>query len=379
MGRSPPRHVRGVVGAIGTIQLDAINVVERTQFLVLFSRLGAYDVRRLHDMTKPLGELFEYWGHAASLLPMIHQPLFRWRMEQHGPYGDSTAYGERRRAWYEAHADYINTVLAEIRDRGPLAASQLSDPRRRNGEWWDRRSVGRQALEWLFHRGDVAAWRTRNFERVYDVPERVIPAEVLARPTPTIDDAHRQLLALAAHSLGMATVRDLADYYRIDFKAAKLRVAELVENGELLAVNVDGWRELAYVAPGARPTRPRRTTATLLSPFDSLVWERARTSRLFAFDYRIEVYVPQHQRTYGYYVLPLLLGDQLVGRFNLKADRRASALQVDGAYHEPSADAQHVAPFAIAELRALQQWLGLATVTITSRGNLAKALRRASA
>ena len=376
-GPATLRHVRGVVDAIGTIQLDAINVVERTQFLVLFSRLGSYDVSRLHTMTQPLGELFEYWGHAASLLPMDHQPLFRWRMQRFTPYWGGTAYWESKRAWYEAHADYIASVLAEIQERGPLAASQLSDPRRRNGEWWDRRSVGRQALEWLFHRGDVAAWRTRNFERVYDVPERVIPAEVLARPTPMIDDAHRRLLLLAARSLGVATLRDLADYYRIDFKAAKPRIAELVENGELTAVQVDGWRELAYVAPNARPTRPRRSTATLLSPFDSLIWERSRTARLFNFDYRIEVYVPQPQRTYGYYVLPLLVGDQLVARFNLKADRKASALRVDGAYHELSANPADVAPFAITELRALQEWLGLTSLTATARGNLAKALHRA--
>jgi uncharacterized protein len=371
------RHVRTAIGAVGMVQLDAINVVARTQFLVLFSRLGAYDVARLHSMTGPGAELFEYWGRAAALLPVIHQPLFRWRMAQHGPYGARPTYAARLQAWQEAHADYIASILHEVRDRGALSASQLSDPRRRNGEWWGRRSVGRQALEFLFTRGDLAAWRTANFERVYDLPERVIPAAVLAQPTPPVDEAHRRLLAMAARSLGVGTLSDLASYYLVEQKTARARVAELVDAGELLEVAVDGWRDAAYIVPGTRPRRPTRNRATLLSPFDSLIWERSRTQRLFGFHYRIEVYVPGPDRTHGYFVLPLLLGEQLVARLDLKADRKASTLRVAGAYLEPTADVPTVAAAAAIELRALGDWLGLDNVAVARRGNLATALRRA--
>jgi len=374
-----PKHVRGAVAAVGTIQLDAINVLERTQFLVLFSRLGAYDPGRLHALTGPGGELFEYWGHAASLVPMKWQPLFRWRMQAHGPYGVSELYAARARAWHQQHRAYIDAVRDEVRERGPLTASLLSDPRRRDGEWWDRRSLGRQALEWLFFRGEVCGWRAPNFERVYDIPERVIPASILAEPTPAEDEAQRRLLVEGARSLGVATARELADYYRINTKVARPRIVELVEQGALVLVDVEGWREPGFVLPGARVVRPRRRSATLLSPFDSLIWERERTTRFFGFDYRIEVYVPEPKRRYGYYVLPLLLGDELVGRFDLKADRKASVLRVNAAHLEDGADPATVAAAAATELGVLRDWLGLDDVTVARRGALAAPLRRALA
>jgi hypothetical protein len=377
-GRIGARDLRAVMARLGVLQLDAINVVERTQFLVLFSRLGAYDRTALHAMTGPGGELFEYWGHAASLLPMETQPLFRWRMEQHGPYGDGPAYAVRRQAWQEANAAFIDATLEDVRDRGPLTAAQLADPRRRVGEWWGRRSVGRQALEWLFARGMLAAWRAPNFERVYDVPERVIPDEILSRPTPPTDEAHRRLLALAAGSLGVATVSDLASYYQIKPQLAKLRVAELVEAGELLHVAVEGWRDRAYVHVDVRRPRTTRRHATFVSPFDSLVWDRGRNRRLFGFDYRIEVYVPEPQRRHGYYVLPLLLDDQLVARVDLKADRKASVLRVPAAYLELGADEGTVAPAAAAELHALRAWLGLGDIAVGARGDFARALKRSA-
>ncbi len=368
------RQVRAAVAAVGTIQLDAINVLERTQFLVLFSRLGPYDVNRLHELTGPGGELFEYWGHAASLLPMAWHPLFRWRMGLAGPWSESALYQDRVDEWRRANAAYVEAVLDEVRDRGPLTAGQLTDPRRQVGEWWDRRSLGRQALEALFFEGALTGYRTASFERVYDLPERVIPAAVLAEPTPPTEEAHRRLLTHSAASLGVATVRDLADYYRIKTKAAAPRVAELVEAGELVEVTVEGWREPGYVRPGARITRPTRDHATLLSPFDSLIWERARTTRMFAFDYRIEVYVPAAKRTYGYFVLPLLVGDQLVGRFDLKADRRTATLRVNAAHSEPGVEAADVASAAATELSSMAEWLGLDTVAVERRGDLAPAL-----
>lgn len=373
------RRLGATVAALGTVQLDAINVVERTQLLVLFSRLGAYDRRRFDALTGPRGELVEYWGHAASLIPAVHEPLLRWRKAEFRGEGEPSARQRRWRAWEHEHADYLAAILDEVRDRGPLAASQLSDPRRRDGEWWDRRSLGRQAMELLFAEGRLVGWRTPGFERVYDLPERGLPEAVLATPTPDPDEAHRQLLLISARAHGVGTVSDLADYFRLKNRVAKARIAELVEAGELVQVAVEGWKDPAYVLAGARPRRPRRQHATLLSPFDSLIWERARTSRLFGYDFRIEVYTPAARRTFGYYVLSLLLGDELVGRLDLKADRRASALLVQAAHAEAGADAEAAASGAAGELRALAGWLGLDDVTVVGRGELAPALASAMA
>lgn len=361
---------------LNVVQLDAISVVERTQFLVPFSRLGSYDRDLLHGLTGPNGEVFEYWAHAASLLPVGQEPLMRWRMEQHGYY-TGEAYLARLEAWRAEHADYIRAVRDELSDRGPLAASGLSDPRRSNGEWWDKRSIGRRALEYLFANGEVAAWRSPSFERIYDLRDRVIPATVRAMPTPTIDDAHRQLLELSARALGIATVRDLADYYRIKAKQAAPRIAELTEEGRLEAVSVEGWTEPGYVVPGTKTDRPTRDRATLISPFDSLIWNRARTKRIFDFDFKLEVYVGEQDRRYGYYVLPLVLDDDVVARFDLRGDRKSSTLHVRGAYLENGATRDTVADAAAAEIARLAAWLGLGTIKIDRKGNLSTALRAA--
>jgi uncharacterized protein len=379
-GRIDRRHLRSVVADVGAIQVDAVNVLARTQFLVPFSRIGAYDPARLLALAGPGGELFEYWGHAASLLPVAFHPLLRWRMAQHGTdAGHGAVAAARYRAWADAHADYLASVLADVAMRGPIPASQLADPRRRDGEWWERRSVGRQALEWLFARGELAAWRTPNFERVYDLPERFLPADVLAAPTPTVEDAHRQLLLLATRSHGVGTVGDLADYYRISRPAARQRVAELVEAGSLVEVAVEGGRQTAYLPPTARSRRPRRRTATLLSPFDSLIWERDRAERLFGVEFRIEIYVPGPKRRWGYYVLPLLVGDEVVARFDLKADRAAGVLRVQAAHLEEGTDEADAASAAAAELASMAGWLGLTGVVVGERGALAPALARAVA
>ena len=375
-----PARLSRLLDRVGTIQLDAVNVVERSQFLVAFSRIGAYDKATLRGLTGPGGRWFEYWGHAASLLPVDAHPLVRWKMERwRNDEVDSPKVQQRRRAWREAHADYMAAVLQDVTERGPLTAAQLSDPRRRSGEWWARRSDGRRALELLFGDGVLAAWRSATFERVYDLTERVIPPAVLDRPTPSVEEAQRQLITQAARSMGVATVTDLADYYWIRPGPARLRVAELVDMGGLVPVTVQGWDAAAYMVPEARPPRTRRHHGTLLSPFDSLIWRRDRTERLFGFRFRIEIYVPGHLRTHGYFVMPLLLGDQMAGRFDLKADRRTGTLRVVGSYLEPPADRTAAGEAAAAELHRLRQWLGLDHLSVGDRGDLAPELSRAAA
>ena len=368
-------QLRRLMDKLGTIQLDAVNVLARTQLLVPFSRLGDFEPAAFRRLSEPGGAWFEYWGHAASLLPMSLYPLFRWRMERsRADLVDGAKAQERRRAWRAQHRDYLAAVLAEVTERGPMAASQLSEPRRRTGEWWDRRSLGRVALELLFGDGVLSAWRNANFERVYDLAERVIPAAVLSLPTPGAEDAQRELVALAAGSMGVATAADLADYFWLRPSAARLRITELVEEGRLSRVSVEGWSEPAYLAAGAVLRPVRRQDATLLSPFDSLIWNRRRTERLFGFRYRIEIYVPGPGRVHGYYVMPLLLGDELAGRIDLKADRRSGALLVVASFAEPGKGSGALAVAALAELHRLRQWLGLQRLSIGEKGDFASCL-----
>jgi uncharacterized protein YcaQ len=369
-GGATSSQIEATVDALGAVQVDAINVLERTQFLALFSRLGAYDRALLHQLTGPNGTLWEYWGHAASLMPVTDEPLLRWRYDIGGTYVPGPKVRARMEAWAAAGAEYHAAVLEEVRRRGPLAAGQLDDPQRQTGEWWDRRSRGRQALGWLASRGHLASWRTPSFEAVYDLPERVLPKEVLARPTPSVEDAHRELLLKSARASGVATVSDLAGYYMIQPRSAKPRVAELVDAGALVAVEVEGWDEPGYVVAGASPRRPTRRHGTLLSPFDSLIWDRVRTRRLFGFDYRIEVYVPEPKRVHGYYVLPLLVGGELVARFDLKADRKASVLRVSSAFGEAGIDEDAVVGAALSELDAMRAWLGLDGIAVAPTGGV---------
>jgi uncharacterized protein YcaQ len=266
-------------------------------------------------------------------------------------------------------------VLEDIRAMGPVAASEIADEERpkRTGPWWDWSDVKR-AVEFLFWSGQVTAARRRGFERLYDVPERVIPADILAVPTPPIEDAQRELVRTAARALGVATERDLRDYYRLPVAEARARVAELAEAGELLPVAVEGWRETAYLHPQARVPR-RAEAAALVGPFDPLIWERARVERLFGMRYRIEIYVPAPKRVHGYYVLPFLLGDSLVARVDLKADRQAGVLRVQAAHAEPEAGAHdRIAEALRAELERMAGWLELGGVAVEPRGDLAARL-----
>ena len=367
--------LRSAIDALGVLQLDAINVVDRTQFLVPFNRLGPYDNALLHKLTGPNGAFFEYWGHAACLLPIAYQPLFRWRMESFASPDDPLLRMQRRRAFRQENAAYMQSIIDEIRDRGPLTAGQLTDPRRRDGEWWDRRSIGRIALEVMFETGDVAGWRLPNFERVYDLPERVIPKAVLDAPTPSVEQAHLDLTLIVARVLGVATVTDIATHLYLRVDRTQRAVNEHLAAGTLQQVAVDGWKKPAYVVANAKRSRGSRADGAFLPPFDSLIWDRARTLRLFGFDYKIEVYVPAPKRKYGYYVLPFLLRDELVGRFDLKADRARSTLRVQAAHLEPEADAEAVAHAAARELDVMRHWLGLESVTVANKGNLARSLK----
>src|SRR5215212_1276052 len=313
--------LRRVLDRVGLFQIDSVNVLQRAHYLPLFSRLGAYDTALLDRAAhRAPRRLFEYWGHEASLLPVATQPLLRWRMERAG----DDAWGGVRRIQRE-RPELVERVLAEVRDRGPIAASEVVEEEMpaRTGPWWDWSDVKR-AFEWLFWSGQITSARRRGFERLYDLPERVLPPAVIATPTPPVAEAQRELVRVAARSLGVGSERDLRDYFRLPVAEAKLRIAELVEADELWPVEVEGWTVPAYLHREARI--PRAVSArALVGPFDSLVWERSRAERLFGFRYRIEIYVPKPKRVHGYYVLPFLLRDRLVARVDLKADRRHAA------------------------------------------------------
>lgn len=370
-GRVDVRHLRRGLARTGLLQIDSVNVVVRAHEMPLFSRLGPYPRTLLTEMVERRRELFEYWAHEASLVPVGLHPMLRWRMAR----AHSGAWRHVQRIFRE-RPGYVESVRQEVAERGPIGASQLSEPGAKQGPWWGW-AEGKAALEWLFYSGELAAaGRSRGFERLYDLPERVLPATVLRAPTPSEEDAQRALLLLAARSHGVGTARCLADYFRIKLPEAKPRLAELVDEGALLPVSVEGWREPAYLH--AEAARPRRVHArALLSPFDPLVWERSRVERLFGMRYRIEIYVPAPKRVHGYYVMPFLLGDRLVGRVDLKADRARSALVAHGAFSESccSERGSEIAAELAAELRSIAGWLGLERLEVGERGDLAPLLR----
>jgi uncharacterized protein len=376
-GRVDTGHLRRVIARLAILQIDSVNVFCRTHYMPLFSRLGPYPREALDRLTAHTAgpvrrELFEYWAHEASLVPVELQPLLRWRMDR----AKAEAWGGMRRIARE-NPGLLDDVVALVREQGPIRASEtgVARPARRPGEMWNWHD-GKVALEFLFWAGRVTAARRINFERLYDLPERVLPAEVLAVPTPSVEDAQRELVRIAARAHGVATEPDLRDYFRLPHAASKARVAELVDAGELLPVEVEGWSAQAYLWPAAR--RPRLISArALLSPFDSLIWFRERTERLFGFRYRIEIYTPAPKRVYGYYVLPFLLGEALVARVDLKSDRQAGVLRVQAAYLEDGADPYYVAGELAQELDTTAQWLGLSGVEVMPRGDLSADLVKA--
>jgi uncharacterized protein YcaQ len=377
VGRVDARHIRRVLDRVAILQLDSVNVLCRSHYLPVFSRLGPYPRPLLDRLTAHTAgpvrrELFEYWAHEASLVPVELQPLFRWRMAR--AHVEPWA-GVRRVARENPLA--LDEIRELVKLNGPVRAGETGHerPARTPGEMWNWH-VGKTLLEWLFYAGEVTAARRVNFERLYDIPERVLPAEVLAAPTPAPEDAQRELIRRAARAYGVATEPDLRDYFRMPHEASKRAVAELVEAGELLPVTVSGWTTAAYLWHKAR--RPRRVEArALLSPFDPVVWFRERAERLFGFSYRIEIYTPAAQRRYGYYVLPFLLDEGLVARVDLKADRQARVLRVQSAWLEDGAPRERVAAELAAELAITARWLDLDGVEVERRGDLADELDRA--
>jgi uncharacterized protein YcaQ len=366
------RRLRGVVSQIGVIQIDSVNVLTRTHYLPAYSRLGAYPREILEDEAwgrRP--SLFEYWGHEASLLPVATQPLLRWRMAEAasgvGMWKSLAAFARERR-------DYVDAVLVRIEREGPVTGGDFAEAPRRAG-WWEW-SDGKRALEWLFWAGMITTKTRRGFERVYDLTERVLPAAVVNAPTPTDADAHRALLMIAAKAMGVASEADLRDYFRMPLAATRTRLAELVEDGALIPVQVDGWRGTAYLDPYARAPRRVKSRA-LLSPFDNLIWTRDRTERLFGVRVRLEIYTPAHKREHGYYVLAFLQGEAITARVDLKADRQTGALKVQAAHLEDGAHAFAVVSELAAELRLMAGWLGLGDVIVAPKGELAPALRAA--
>ena len=369
------RDLRRMIERLGVLQIDSVNVLARAHLLPPFSRLGRYRAEDLHTLAYGGRKraLFEYWGHEASLLPVGLQPLFRWRMARaesgQGIYQQLAHFGRERR-------DFIAEVRREIADRGALSSGELTHRHKGTSGWWGW-SDSKRALEWLFWAGAVTtATRRGTFERVYDLTERVLPSAIIDTPTPSEADAQRDLLRIAARAMGVASERALRDYFRLGPADAKARIAELVEAGELRPVAVEGWRADGFLHREAKI--PRRIEAqALLAPFDPLIWQRERAEAIFGVRIRLELYTPREKRSFGYYVLPFLLGDRIVARVDLKADRARSVLLVPSAHVEQGAEASAIAGPLADELRLMAAWLGLEKVEADRRGELAAALRQA--
>lgn len=371
-GHAPPRtpgrrEVLQTLRRLGVLQMDSVNVLARSHYLPLFSRLGPYPRTALEDLAwAGRRGLFEYWMHEASLAPLETQPLLRWRMQD---AAEGVGVWRGVAAFLRSHGDFIDRVLGEIRDRGPLSAAELGLGAKGAGGWWGW-SEGKRALECLFWTGRLTtAARRGAFERIYGVPDQVLPPGVLAAPTPDRAQAQRELVRIAARAQGVATEADLRDYFRLTAADARLRVAELVELGELTPVRVEGWRAQAYLSPDAGSPRTVKAEA-LLSPFDNLIWFRDRAERLFDVRIRLEIYTPAQSRVHGYYVLPFLEGEAITARVDLKADRKGRRLLVQAAHAEPASGPQ--TPEALARnLRSLAAWLGLETLSVAPKGDLA--------
>lgn len=373
--RAGIQHVRATAARLGAIQIDSVNVLARAHYLPTFSRYGPYRAEALDELAYDKRELFEYWGHAACLLPVDMFPLMRWRMER------------QREAWKKdgSESAFVEAVYKEVADRGPISAGELSIAGKSTGPWWGW-SRGKVAVEILLAQGRLAIAGRRRFERLYDLTERVLPQRVLDAPRIAEREAKKELFVRAARAMGVGTARDIAQYFHVDAwwdrRSSNGRVRppnlqelfdELVEDRRLIVHQIEGWKRPAYMVPDARIPRTVDVRA-LVSPFDPIMWERKWAKAVFDFDYQIEIYVPAPKRVYGYYVLPFLMGDRFAARLDLKADRRTSTLLVQAAHKETGSDGRRVAESLAAELRSLATWLSLDTIRVIRKGNLARDL-----
>jgi uncharacterized protein YcaQ len=355
--------------ALGVVQIDSVNVLARSHYLPAWSRLGAYDADKLDKLAyRAPRKLFEYWGHMASLMPVAMWPLFQWRMQRAAKESWRSVRSIR------SYKSFLDQVIALVREKGPISAGDMELGSRGRGGWWGW-SDAKRAVEWLFWSGQVTTATRRGFERLYDLPERVLPRQVLATAAPSQADAQLELMRVSARALGIATETDLRDYFRLPPADARKALHALVDSNELQPARVEGWPKHAYVHRDAKPVKIDRDHGTLLSPFDNLIWTRDRTERLFGMRYRIEIYTPEPKRVHGYYVLPFLYGDTLAARVDLKADRAARALLVQAAHAEPGATQRSLDALA-GELRAMARWLTLDGVTVFERGDLAAKLKK---
>ncbi len=370
------RHLLATVQRLGLLQIDSVNVLVRAHYFPPFSRIGPYPTEWLDDLAYRKRRLFEYWGHAASLIPVNLFPSLRWRMEQAkhgiGVYRGLVNFAKEK-------AGLIQEVLEVIRQDGPSGAGDVEKAIRqeelaRKAGWWEW-SDSKIALEWLFWSGQVTTSTRRNFERIYDLTERVFP-DLYNGEIPDREISQRELITTASRALGVATENDLSDYFRLKINETRPRIRELVEAGELLEVKVEGWSQPAYLSSALRIPRSLEAAA-FLSPFDPLLWERQRTERLFGFRYRIEIYTPAAQRQHGYYILPFLFAQNFVARLDLKADRANQSLRVVGAFAEPKTEPKTFVHAVAAELRSMADWLGLEKIVISNNGDLAPMLRSA--
>ena len=350
--KATQRHVDALISRLGVIQIDSVNVLVRSQELPLFSRLGNHNRNAIPKATEQQ-KLFEYWGHEAAHLPVEIHPLFRWKMEA-ARLGKAKHWGLT--SFYDDNKAFVKRMLKHVEKNGPTTSRELSTRTEKKGTWWDW-DEAKVALEYLFLTGQLMSrGRGTDFARIYDTPERVLPEDVLNAPTPSEHDARKQLLVRSAIAQGVATASDLADYYRQKPATVKPLIAELLEEGELRAVAVDGWQEKAYVHRSAKLPKKLYATA-LLSPFDSLVWCRPRNERLFNFHYRIEIYTPKEKRKFGYYVLPFMMNGEMVGRVDLKADRANSKLLVHSVHTEKGVKRSTINDALNNELRTMASWL----------------------
>jgi hypothetical protein len=360
--KATQRHVDALIARLGVIQIDSVNVLVRSQELPLFARLGNHDRNAIPKATTQQ-KLFEYWGHEAAHLPVELHPLFRWKMDA-ARTGKVTHWGLT--SFYEENKAFVKRTLKHVEKNGPTTSRELSTRTEKKGTWWDW-DEAKVALEYLFLTGELMSrGRGSDFARVYDVPERVLPQRIIDAPTPSELDARKQLLLRSAIAQGVATASDLADYYRQKLATVKPLIAELIEEGELRTVSVDGWTEKAFVHRNAKLPKQLHATA-LLSPFDSLVWCRPRNERLFSFHYRIEIYTPKEKRKFGYYVLPFMMNGEMVGRVDLKADRANGVLQAHSVHAEKGVKRSSMNEALNAELDAMATWLGLEQVQIGRR------------